>query len=134
VSGSDIEALIAEAEAAIAAANDRAALDGLRVQYLGKKGTLTAQLKTLGSLPAAERPAAGQAINAAKERLTAAIESRDATLQQAEEQAALNAEQVDVTLPGRGATPGGLHPVTRTIERIEHPHAHVPSGRGPAGR
>jgi phenylalanyl-tRNA synthetase alpha chain len=94
-------------------------LDDVRVHLLGKKGLLTEQLKSLGALPAAERPAAGQKINEAKAAIQAAIESR----RQALEAAALDAElakgAIDVTLPGRGQEPGSLHPVTRTRLRIE---------------
>jgi len=91
----------------------------VRVHWLGKKGVLTEQLKTLGSLPAAERPAAGQRINAAKERVQAAIEARRAELEQLEDERQLAAGRIDVTLPGRGEERGGLHPVTRTRLRIE---------------
>jgi len=115
----DLEELTREAEEAIRAADDLEALDKLRVAYLGKKGELTARLKSLGQLPAEERPAAGQAINEAKERVGAVLESRREELAARAMEAALEAERVDVTLPGRGEQTGGLHPVTRTIERIE---------------
>ncbi|QGM21477.1 phenylalanine--tRNA ligase subunit alpha [Spiribacter sp. 2438] len=115
----DLQALTARAEAAVDAAASVAELDDVRVAYLGKKGYITAQLKTLGQLPAAERPGAGQAINAAKAKVADRIEARRAALQQAEMDAALEADRVDVTLPGRGVAPGGLHPITRTLERIE---------------
>jgi len=115
----DLEELTREAEEAIRAADDLEALDKLRVAYLGKKGELTARLKSLGQLPAEERPAAGQAINEAKERVGAVLESRREELATRAMEAALEAERVDVTLPGRGEQTGGLHPVTRTIERIE---------------
>jgi phenylalanyl-tRNA synthetase alpha chain len=116
---SHLERLQAEAEQAIADANDVAALDQARVRYLGKNGLLTAQLKTLGQLPKEERPAAGQAINAAKAALQQAIEARQAALESAVLEARLAAERIDVTLPGRGQAMGGLHPVTRTLQRIE---------------
>jgi phenylalanyl-tRNA synthetase alpha chain len=116
---SHLERLQAEAEQAIADANDVVALDQARVRYLGKNGLLTAQLKTLGQLPKEERPAAGQAINAAKAALQQAIEARQATLESAALEARLAAERIDVTLPGRGQAMGGLHPVTRTLQRIE---------------
>ena len=115
----DLQALTARAEAAVDAAASVAELDDVRVAYLGKKGYITAQLKTLGQLPAAERPGVGQAINAAKAKVADRIEARRAALQQAEMDAALEADRVDVTLPGRGVAPGGLHPITRTLERIE---------------
>lgn len=117
--GFDIEKLANEAETAIAAASDLAVLDAERVRYLGKSGLLTEQLKQLGSLPKEERPQAGQAINQAKRSLQATIEARKAELEQLALQQRLASERVDVTLPGRGICSGGLHPVTRTLERIE---------------
>jgi phenylalanyl-tRNA synthetase alpha chain len=89
------------------------------VQYLGKKGALTEYLKQLGSLPPEERPKVGQAVNEAKRTLTADIETRRASLEAVAIGARLAAETIDVTLPGRGVRPGGLHPVTRTMQRIE---------------
>ncbi len=94
-------------------------LDQVRVRYLGKSGELTVLLKQLGTLPAAERPAAGQEINQAKVAVQAAIEARRIALEQASLAARLASEQIDITLPGRGQRPGGLHPVTRTLRRIE---------------
>jgi phenylalanyl-tRNA synthetase alpha chain len=117
-----VEALAAleqQARDAVAAAADLKALDDIRVQYLGKKGLLTEQLKQLGKLPAEQRPQAGQAINIAKQQVQDAIEMRKADLQRAALQAQLAGERVDVTLPGRGQHSGGLHPVTRTLARIE---------------
>jgi phenylalanyl-tRNA synthetase alpha chain len=115
----DLEQLTREAEEAINAAADLDALEQLRVAYLGKKGELTARLKSLGELPADERPAAGQAINEAKQRVEGWLQARREVLEAEAMEAALAAERVDVTLPGRGEAVGGLHPVTRTIERIE---------------
>ncbi|PWG61097.1 phenylalanine--tRNA ligase subunit alpha [Sediminicurvatus halobius] len=115
----DLQTLVAEAEEAIATAATVAELEQVRVAYLGKKGRLTAELKGLGRLPANERPAAGQAINQAKARLGEALDARREALQRAEMDHALEVERVDVTLPGRGEPPGGLHPITRTLERIE---------------
>ena len=114
----DIEGLAAEAGKQIAQAAGLAELDEVRVRYLGKSGLLTAQLKKLGTLPQEERPAAGQAINLAKQELEALISSRKQELEQAALHQRLTSEGVDVTLPGRGQYPGGLHPVTRTLERI----------------
>ena len=108
-----------QAREAIDAAGDLKALDEVRVQYLGKKGLLTEQLKQLGKLPADERPQAGQAINVAKKQVQQAIEARKETLQNAALAEALASERIDVTLPGRGQGAGGLHPVTRTLQRIE---------------
>ena len=115
----DLDERIATAERAIDEAPDLDALERLRVEYLGKKGVLTQQLKALGRLPAEERPAAGQKINRAKQRLNERIEARRETLAEAALQARLEREAVDVTLPGRGIDRGSIHPVTRTIGRIE---------------
>jgi phenylalanyl-tRNA synthetase alpha chain len=119
VTGLDIDKLVTEAGAQVAEAADVAALDQVRVRYLGKAGLLTAELKKLGALPKEERPRAGQAINQAKQALQGRIESRRAELEQAALQARLSGERIDVTLPGRGQHSGGLHPVTRTLRRIE---------------
>ena len=94
-------------------------LEEIRVRWLGKKGTLTEQLKALGTLPAAERPAAGALINASKGELQAAIEDRRAELERASVEQQLAAAAIDVTLPGRGEVQGGLHPITATRLRIE---------------
>jgi phenylalanyl-tRNA synthetase alpha chain len=115
----DLTALAQEALAEVAACGDLAALDEARVRWLGKKGALTEQLKALGTLPAAERPAAGARINEAKEQLQSAIEARRAALERGELERALMAGRIDVTLPGRGEDPGGLHPVTQARLRIE---------------
>jgi phenylalanyl-tRNA synthetase alpha chain len=114
-----LAALMERATAAVAAATDLAALDDVRVQFLGKKGELTALLKGLGSVPAGERPAAGQAINRAKEALQAAVDVRRDAYERAALEAALAAERIDVTLPGRGECSGGTHPVARSLARIE---------------
>ena len=96
-----------------------AALDAVRVAYLGKKGELTAQLKNLGQLPPEERPAAGQAINRAKGQVQEWIETRKAVLAEAAIASRLQIEQVDISLPGRQCAAGGLHPVTMTMNRID---------------
>jgi len=117
-----VEALAAleqQAREAVDSAGDLKALDEVRVQYLGKKGLLTEQLKQLGKLPADERPQAGQAINVAKKQVQQAIEARKHVLQNAKLAEQLASEHIDVTLPGRGHGTGGLHPVTRTLQRIE---------------
>jgi len=111
--------LLEQAEAEISAAADLAALDAVRVQYLGKKGELTARLKALGSIPADERPAAGQAINKAKKTLQDGINTRRDALQDVALAASLKADAIDVTLPGRGMGRGGRHPVSRAARRIE---------------
>ena len=114
----DIEQLLEEASSALATCNDVAALDDLRVQYLGKKGLFTERLKSLGKLSAEERPKAGQAINAAKRGFQQQLETRKSELEEAATQLKLAAETIDVTLSGRGLEPGGLHPVTITMRRI----------------
>jgi len=115
----ELDRLVAEAEQAVEAAADLQGLDQVRVEYLGKKGKLTERMKTLGQLAPEERPKAGQAINQAKQAVQQAIEARKAELKQAALEAKLAAEKVDVTLPGRRITAGSLHPVTRTLQRIE---------------
>ena len=115
----DLQQLITKAQSEIDAASDLQQLDTVRVEYLGKKGVITAQLKTLGKLPAEERKQAGQDINEAKRTVQAAIETRHAVLEEARLQAILESETVDVTLPGRGQEVGSLHPVTRTRQRVE---------------
>jgi phenylalanyl-tRNA synthetase alpha chain len=115
-----LQALTHAALEAITQARDSQELERLRVQFLGKKGSLTEQLKTLGGLPAAERPAAGAAINLAKDQVNNALTLRKDALDAAEAETQLAAEVLDVTLPGRRQGSGGFHPVTRTIERIEN--------------
>ena len=129
----DLAEIVAEAEQAAAAAGDLAALDAVRVRYLGKKGRLTALLKGLGALPGDERPAAGQAINAAKERLASSLDARRIALESAELESALARDSVDVTLPGRGMPPGGAHPITLVMDHIEaiFRHAGFDVVRGP---
>ncbi|MCX2523440.1 phenylalanine--tRNA ligase subunit alpha [Larsenimonas rhizosphaerae] len=120
-----LSALVIEAERAIDDAETAQVLDELRVRYLGKKGELTAQLKGLGKLSPEERPKAGEAINRAKQSLEQAIELKKDQLNQAAMSARLASETVDVTLPGRSVPAGGLHPVTRTLERIEQLFTHI---------
>lgn len=115
----DLNALAQQAKEAISAADDNASLEQLRVDFLGKKGQITALLKGLGKLSAEERPAAGAEINVIKQELQGLIGERKALLESAAVEAKLAAETIDVTLPGRGQSTGGIHPVTRTIERIE---------------
>ncbi len=115
----NLEPIANEAKAAIAAASDGASLEQLRVDYLGKKGQITALLKGLGKLPADEKPAAGARINVVKQELQAQITARKVQLESAAVDEQLARETIDVTLPGRGQSTGGIHPVTRTIERME---------------
>ncbi|MEM8982283.1 MAG: phenylalanine--tRNA ligase subunit alpha [Pseudomonadota bacterium] len=115
----ELERLAERAAADIAAAADLAELDKVRVSLLGKSGLITAELKNLGKLAPDERKTAGQAINAVKTTLVAAIEARRAALGEAALAAALAADTVDVTLPARAADGvGALHPVTRVMRRI----------------
>ncbi|MCR8922605.1 phenylalanine--tRNA ligase subunit alpha [Dasania sp. GY-MA-18] len=114
----NLESLAALARAAINDAQDVSALDDVRVQFLGKKGSITDLLKGLGKLSAEERPAAGAEINKVKQALQQAIGEKKSALETAAIAEKLAAEQIDITLPGRGQNVGGLHPVTRTIERI----------------
>ncbi|WPC03417.1 phenylalanine--tRNA ligase subunit alpha [Pseudomonas benzenivorans] len=115
----NLDVLVSQALEAVSHTDDISALEQLRVHYLGKKGELTQVMKTLGNLSAEERPQAGALINAAKDKVQDALNTRKAALEQAALGAKLAAERIDVTLPGRGQTSGGLHPVTRTLERVE---------------
>lgn len=116
----NLDSLTSEALQAIELAPDVPGLEQLRVQYLGKKGSLTEQLKSLGKLEPEERPKAGAAINAAKVKVQEALEARKGLLAAQEAASKQLAEAVDVTLPGRRQSAGGLHPVTKTLQRIEH--------------
>jgi phenylalanyl-tRNA synthetase alpha chain len=115
----ELGALIESALAQVAASGSVAALEEIRVQWLGRKGALTEQLKALGALPGAERPAAGARINSAKQILQSAIEARRSELERLAIEAELRAGAIDVTLPGRGERLGGVHPITLTRLRIE---------------
>ncbi|MCB1859622.1 MAG: phenylalanine--tRNA ligase subunit alpha [Gammaproteobacteria bacterium] len=118
-SDTDLELMLGEAMALVDGATQLSDLDGFRVRFLGKNGLLTAQLKALGRLPKEARPQAGQAINRAKQALQERIEVRRGELERLKLDERLVSEKVDVTLPGRGKGVGGLHPVTRTLARIE---------------
>ncbi len=111
--------VLKNAETEVGQVRDEAGLEHVRVRYLGKKGELTALLKSLGRMDANERPKAGAAINAAKQQLQACIAARRQALQAEQLEAELATEAVDVTLPGRRSSGGGLHPVTQVIARIE---------------
>lgn len=115
---SDLDTLRQQALADIAQAASPDALEQLRVALLGKSGSITAQLKALASLPADQRKAAGEAINHLRDAVTDALTARRSVLDAEALQARLAAETIDVTLPGRAAGSGGLHPVSRTLERI----------------
>ena len=115
----ELEAIVSQAKAQIDAASDAATLDQVRVEFMGKKGKLTDLLKGLGQLSAEERPLAGQKINVAKQEIQQAISAKGDALRSAELNKKLAEEAVDVTLPGRTELNGNLHPVSRTIARIE---------------
>lgn len=115
----ELEHILADALTQFAAINQADELEQVKARYLGKDGSLTGLLKGLGKLSAEERPAAGARINQVKQQIEAALQSRRDALAQQALQLKLAAEALDVTLPGRGLGVGGLHPVTRTLERIE---------------
>ena len=115
---SQIQSLSALALADIEAAQTPEALEALRVGLLGKQGSITAQLKQLGALPAEQRKAAGEAINLARDAVGQALAARKAVLEDIALDARLAGEAIDVTLPGRTPQRGGIHPVSRTLERI----------------
>ncbi len=115
---SDLESQVSQALVGIAGADSLEALDAQRVAVLGKSGLVTEQLKQLGKLAPEQRKAQGELVNRAKERLQEAIAARRAALEEASFARRLASERVDVTLPGRGVDTGGVHPVTRTLERM----------------
>ena len=114
-----LETIIQEALQLFAGIDDAAQLEQVKARYLGKAGALTLLQKSLGKLPAAERPAMGARFNAAKEQLDAVLAAQREKIQSRKLEAQLAQEALDVTLPGRGTGIGGLHPVTRTLERME---------------
>ena len=114
-----LETLKKAAIEAVQAASSPAELEQLRVDYLGKKGQLTGLLKNLGTLSPEDRPKAGALINEVKQELTGVLNARKEGLEQQALAEKLAAERVDVTLPGRRVDAGGLHPITRTIQRVE---------------
>ncbi|GAB6195276.1 phenylalanine--tRNA ligase subunit alpha [Lysobacter xanthus] len=115
---SEIQSLTEQALADIAAATSPESIEALRVALLGKSGSITGQLKQLGVLPPDQRKTAGEAINAARDTVTVALAARRTTLESAALDARLATESIDVTLPGADVARGGLHPVSRTLERI----------------
>lgn len=114
-----IEKLVAQARSDFAAAVDAAALENAKARYLGKTGQITEQMKGLGKLAPEERKTQGAVINAAKEQIETALNACRDAMANAQLQARLNAEAIDVTLPGRGRGVGGIHPLMRTWERVE---------------
>ena len=115
----DLSRLQQNALTAVVNVVDLAGLDQVRVHYLGKKGVLTEYLKGLGELTPQERPKSGQDVNNTKQALQNAIEMRRIALQEAALNTRLAQESLDITLPGRGQTTGGLHPITRSLQRIQ---------------
>ncbi|MGC9456933.1 MAG: phenylalanine--tRNA ligase subunit alpha [Halothiobacillaceae bacterium] len=115
----DLNGLVDQALNDITRAETPADLETIRVTFLGKKGQITSRMKSLGSMAPDERKQAGALINAAKQQIVEALESRRTSLEEAALQSRLKAETVDVTLPGRGEQVGSLHPVTRMLQRIE---------------
>ncbi|GGE64004.1 hypothetical protein GCM10011520_00920 [Shewanella carassii] len=111
--------IVEQALAAIEGASDLKILDDIRVDYLGKKGKITDMMKLMATLSPQEKPAFGQKVNEAKQKVQQFLNQRIEGLKAAELEQKLQAEKIDVTLPGRRLDNGGLHPVTRTIERIE---------------
>ena len=116
---SDLDSLVSAAEADFGAAATPADLENAKARFLGKAGRVTELLKSLGTLSAEQKKTRGGEINATKQRIEAALHARRQALAQAELDAQLKAEALDVTLPGRQRGVGGLHPVTRAMERIE---------------
>ncbi len=114
-----LKKIVADAEQAVASVRDLAALEQVRVKFLGKKGLLTLRLKELHKLPAEKRPRAGEEINQAKRTVQQAVETRRLVLESERLEDNLVGGRIDVTLPGRGQRSGGLHPITLTLERIE---------------
>jgi len=116
---SDVEQLVVQAAEQINLASSIDAIEQVRIDYLGKKGLITAQMKTLGQLEPDQRAAMGQVINQAKQTIQSQIQDKKEQIQSAALNAKLASETIDVSLPGRGRKNAGLHPVTRTLQRIE---------------
>lgn len=116
---SNTDVLLAQARERIAAAGDAVALADAKAAYLGKDGALTAEMKSLGKLSGSEKAERGKALNLAKQAIEALLRDRETSMANAELEARLAQEAIDVTLPGRGLACGGLHPISLTIERIE---------------
>lgn len=114
----DLDVLVDDARERVTAAANLDALEQIRVDILGKKGSLTSALKAIGALPPEEKPAAGQAVNRAKQAVQALLDERRLQLEQTRLAERLASDALDVTLPGAPARTGGLHPVTLTMERI----------------
>ena len=120
-----LEDVLRQAQGEVASAESLTGLDQVRVHYVGKKGLITEQMKTLGTLPPDERKQAGALINQARDQFNVAFEARKAVLEAQELEQRLAREMIDVTLPGRGQQTGGLHPVTLTLQRISELFARI---------
>lgn len=114
-----LDDLIATAATLVADSKDDHALANAKAKFLGRDGTITARMKSLGKLAPAERGPAGKQLNQVKQQIEALVNDRAAALESAKLNDKLAEEAIDVTLPGRGRSAGGLHPITLTIERIE---------------
>lgn len=115
----NVDAILSDAVKALTEAQDLNQLDQVRVQYVGKKGVFTLQMKELGNLDPEQRRSVGQVVNQAKESFQHQLQLKKDALSQQEVERRLASERIDVTLPGRGQAVGGLHPVTITLQRIE---------------
>ncbi len=115
----ELSSLVSEAQRAFAEAADAASLENAKARFLGKSGAVTERLKMLGKTPPEQRAAVGAEINQAKQAIETALDTRRAAIAEARMQAQLDAEAIDVSLPGRSQGTGGLHPITRTRNRIE---------------
>lgn len=120
-----LEDVLRQAQGEVASAESLTGLDQVRVHYVGKKGLITEQMKTLGTLPPDERKQAGALINQARDQFNVAFEARKALLEAHDLEQRLAQETIDVTLPGRGQETGGLHPVTLTLQRISELFARI---------
>lgn len=120
-----LEDVLRQAQGEVASAESLTGLDQVRVHYVGKKGLITEQMKTLGTLPPDERKQAGALINHSRDQFNVAFEARKAVLEADELEQRLARETIDVTLPGRGQQTGGLHPVTLTLQRISELFARI---------
>jgi len=121
----NLDEILKDAEREFAAAANLPILDQVKAHYLGKSGAITEHMKGLGSLPADQRKLVGASINQIKNQVEALLKARRDTIQNEELERQLAAESLDVTLPGRGEGVGGLHPVTRTLARIEQLFASI---------
>ena len=114
----ECEQIVAKAQDETASAQSSAQLDGIRVKYLGKKGEITMLMKQMGTLPKEERPAFGQAVNAARKAVEESLAQAMEKISKEESAEKLAAERVDITLPGRKQALGALHPLTQVYRDV----------------